>query len=805
MHFALCAFITPKEVYMKLYSTNNEILFAQEITDDITVKATGVIIQNCKINGNIYLENASNCLVAQNDIKGNITAKNTYNSVILLNNAQNITAENNTNLYVVENTLSGKLVLKDNNYLLADANTSGETISENNENFNGDNITAVNSRLPHGADPDLLPHANKELFVGMPRRKFVSTHDTDGSESIEKYIINRAKGGTVIVPPGAYEAPEPVRLNSDASGSTIYALGAFMEMLPYGNAFVITNGNNITVKGLVIGYAQQPCGQVTLIEEIDKYTFLALPYAGSIDGFGKTDTNFFSGGFTDIFAEGEIYPWGTLGGAYDIEKLENGLYKVKIWDSYPFKDDIKKGMRLANRLVGPDKISILMNYSKNILYKDIFLYCHSACLAAVAGGASENIHFYRWYNGNEAARIIDKETYDRYREIEEKYNVKGEVYIDTLGRYRGGTPLICSSDATHIPGCRRGVDATSCLFESMCDDGSNQRASSSRLAGVEDNGDGTSTIFYKGSVSQIYCLNFFNESNPRPTPSKCQPISEGDRVLIYTGTGVTFCDTKALTSEVAVEDYDFIISPEGKTPRHYYDTVKKFTVATDALNMAAIEGFDLSDNHYDMKNKVLVDNLSRNSAGFKFDNVLVRNTRSRGILVKTVGATIENCTFQNLGHTGVLLSVEFVWGESSVSQDVSVTNCLFDNVGFINKGFANKTLAPVAIKGLSSTVSEESLLYKNILIEGNKFINNKNNYAVTVNSAQNVKIRNNVFEESVGESEGHPRMVIDVETAMNVEISDNVCSKYLSSIINGITAKNYRNLRINDVTLKGDV
>jgi hypothetical protein len=185
--------------------------------------------------------------------------------------------------------------------------------------------------------------------------------------------------------------------------------------------------------------------------------------------------------------------------------------------------------------------------------------------------------------------------------------------------------------------------------------------------------------------------------------------------------------------------------------------------------------------------------------------VLVRNTRSRGILVKTVGATIENCTFQNLGHTGVLLSVEFVWGESSVSQDITVRKCLFDNVGFINKGFANKTLAPVAIKGLSYTVSEESLLYKNILIEGNKFINNRNNYFVTVNSAQNVKIKNNVFEETADKTEERQRFVIDVETSMNIEISDNVCPKNLKSIINGITAKNYRNLQINEVMLNGDV
>ena len=790
---------------MLTLETQNEILFNQEITGDITVKADSIIIQGCKINGNIYITNAANCLIAQNEVSGTITATSTYNSTLLLNKANNLTAENNTNIYIVENTISDTITLKNNNYLLCDENTAVNIIAQNNENFNGDNITDVDSRLDHGANLDLLPHANKELFLGMERKSFVSAPDTDGTEPINSYITTRAKDGVVIVPPGAYSAPAPVKLEASASGSTIYAYGAFMEMLPYGNSFVITNGNDITVKGLVMGYAQQPCGQITLVKEIDKGTFLALPYAGSIYGFGKTDTKFFSAGFVDVFESDKNYPWCAYGGAYEIEPYDESLFKLTLWKDYRFSDEIKKGDRLVNRLVGPDKISILITNSQNILFKDTFLYCHSACLAVVAAGLSENVHFYRWYNGNEAPRIIDKDTYDRYREIEEKYNVKGEVYIDTLGRYRGGQPLICSSDATHIPGCIKGVDATSCLLESMCDDGSNQRSSSSRLAGVEDNGDGTTTLYYKGSVSEIYCLNFFDESNPRPRPSLCQPISKGDRVLIYTGTGVTFCDTKALTSEVAVEDYDFIISPEGKTPRHYYDTVKKFTVATSALNMAAIEGFDLSDNHYDIKNKVLVDNLSRNSAGFHFDNVLVRNTRSRGILVKTVGATIENCTFQNLGHTGVLLSVEFVWGESSVSQDVKVTNCLFDNVGFINKGFANKTLAPVAIKGLSSTVSEEALLYKNILIEGNKFINNQNNYAVTVNSAQNVKIANNVFDEAVGEDKDHPHLVIDVETAMNIEISDNTYSKYLESASQGVTAKNYKNVFGTDISLEGDI
>ena len=152
-------------------NNKNTILFNQEINTDVTVTAEGVIIQDCKINGSVFLENATNCLVVQTEVSGDITARGSYNSVLLLNKANNINAANNTNLYVVENTLQGELTLNGNNYLLADENTAATILSEDNDNFNGDNITNVDSRLPHGADLDLLPHANKELFVGLERQK----------------------------------------------------------------------------------------------------------------------------------------------------------------------------------------------------------------------------------------------------------------------------------------------------------------------------------------------------------------------------------------------------------------------------------------------------------------------------------------------------------------------------------------------------------------------------------------------------------------------------------------------------------
>ena len=48
-------------------------------------------------------------------------------------------------------------------------------------------------------------------------------------------------------------------------------------------------------------------------------------------------------------------------------------------------------------------------------------------------------------------------------------------------------------------------------------------------------------------------------------------------------------------------------------------------------------------------------------------------------------------------------------------------------------------------------------------------------------------------------------MVIDVETAMNIEISDNQYSKYLEKISDGISTRNFKNVYGTDITLKGDI
>lgn len=780
------------------------VIFGGVIRGNVTIKAEKAVVEDCKIDGNVTFEGAAHSIIAKCEVNGEIALKNCCNCVVLLNSAGSVTACGNTNAYIVENTLSS-LALEGNNYLLADGNICESVISSDNVNFNGDNITDTDARLEFGADEALLPHANKELFIGVERDEYISAPDSLEGENISEYIMRCAKGGIVIVPPGAYVSPAPIILEKESSGSTVYAYGALQEMVPYGLCLSPRDADNLTVKGLVTSYVQQPCGQVTILEVIDDRTYIVIPYASSIDGFGKTDPSFFSTGFTDIFEKGKIYPWAVIGGAYEIKPNGDRTYTLTLAEEHPRRGELYKGDRIACRLVGPDKTAILPLSCKNFVMKDTFLYGHSACLAMAAHGTCDGILAYRWYNGCEAPRLIDRETYDFYRAIEKKYGVEGEVYIDSLGRYRGGQPLICTSDATHINGCVRGADAVSCLFEGMCDDGSNQRSSSARLKSLTDNRDGTATLIYKGSVPEVYCLHHFNESLPEHHPASCAPFKIGDRILVYTSTGVTVCDTFCLSDEEIIESYEFTLTPPNLNPRHYTDTYRRLTIASADVNFSALEGFDLDDVGYEMKHKVLVDNLSRNSAGFKFDNVMIRDTRSRGILVKTVGADIRNCTFRNLGHTGILLSVEFVWGESTVSQDIVIKNCLFDNIGFIGNSFMVKAISPIAIKGLSSTVDEKSLLYKNILIEGNKFVNNRNHHFITVNSAQNVRIKNNVFEDSDELSYIDGRF-IDIETSMNIEISGNKYPEYLGcNISRGISAVNFKNVYGADINLEGDI
>ena len=776
-----------------LIDNKNSVLFGKEINGDITVKADNAIIRNCKINGNLYLESGANCLVAQNEVSGEITVRSTYNCSFVLNRAENITCLDSTNIYVVENK-TNNLTLENNDHIIADNNKYSKLSANNNINMNGDTLTDVNERAKEGALAKNQPHTNRDLFVGMERQTTVRDGEND-SLPLNEYLHESAQtSDVVIVPPGAYTVATHTTINEPCVNTKIYAYGVYLEMTERGPLLSVDAAHDVEILGLTVGYSQQSCGQAHVLKQTGDSEYIIIPSAGSIEDFASTNTAEFSSGV-------ELIPNGKKSttyfvGANTIEKNPDGTMTFTLTTNNT-KGRITAGDMLCCRIGGGNKFSVRINNSQDILFRDFTIYGYAAALAIIGEGTSERVRFERMHNTVHTGPIIDKETYRKYKALEAEYGVDLHVSIDEYGRYRGCPSAIGSVDALHVIGAKTGFDVYSSILEQMTDDGSNQHAASSRLEAVTDNGDGTSTIRYKSSLSEVYFRMGAGASN-------CINFSKGDRVFMYNSNGQRVCDTPALSDAKVLEESVVSISDDKMTRdvkiRHF-----EITVATDALNLSCLEGYDLSDDHYRMDNKVLVDNLSRNSVGYIYDNVTIKNTRSRGILFKTMNVTAQNCTFKNLAHTGCLLSVEYVWGESTVGCDATIRNCIFDNVGYINNYDYYLPLSPISIVGFSKTVSEDTLLYKNVLIEGNRFKNNTHDYQININSAENVRIINNVFEPNQRENEQKTKKVINIDTAMNVEISGNRYSIFLKNIKDGIDAKNYKNVHGTDITLEDDV
>ena len=799
-------------------------------SNDVSVdqEGSGIILTGTPYNALVTLNVIENAQVS-------ITVENGYNCVVLLNSAIRIIGEDNINLYVVDNNLGGEIVLNNNKYLLCDGNTfvkdgkSHATVNNGNTEYNGNNLHNVNERVQYGANEELLPHTNKDLFMDMEKTNRVKDSSLTKNYNINKYIRNMAKSGDkVIIPPGYYISPSMLNLGAAHSGTTIYGYGVYHEAADYGTTMQLSQVSNFTVKGMTFGYAKQSSGQIHVLDKPSTNRLLVIGAAGYDKDFGKSNPDVYSTSYTDMFWAGEFTCWKGLGGSYEvIEKNPDGTMLIEITGNEAAKIWTSTGIGdiWCCRMAGANKQSIYLYNCKNFLMKDCVLYGYAAALAITATTIGGNLDLERVHNTVHSPYEITKEEYDFYKQLESDYDVNLEVSIDDQGRYRGSIPRVGSVDATHVNGTTDGISATSCLFESMCDDGSNQRGSSSRLHKIEKNDDGTTTLTYKGTISETYY--WLNQSKDyAATASSGTTTSnfrKGDKIFVYASNGKILCDTVALTAAERVGDQKYHMMTvnytlDGKPVELVYSCyLYSVKVSSDSIEWildedgnetdqaVALQGYNLNDNSYKMDHKVLVDNISLNSAGFTFDNVLVQNTRSRGILVKTRDAVVKHCTFRDLAMTGVLLSVETSWGESSVPQNILIEGCLFDKTSGSFGSESTMKYAPIAIEGLGElsskiTVSEDTIPCKNINIIGNKFINNQNNYCITASAAQGIVIRDNVFEGRPNDNNKKFARAIYLNGCMNIDISGNTYSEHTKDdITKAVVAVNYAGLTGTDI------
>ena len=759
-------------------------------------------------------------LCAIRGVQKSVVAEGVFNTVVVRNSLISVHTNGGKNIYVCDNEMGGRLFAENNNYFLADGNTYTEdghdhrAIVAGNENINGDTITNVDERLEVGANEALLPHGNKDQFVGMERKSTVKEYGVEKESTVYQYIADHAaKSDYVVVAPGAYAIESTMTLGSSQNDTTIYAYGVLVEGVQYEaksyntTHIRITGAKNISIKGLAIGYAQQTCGQVYVLEKKNgKLT--VVTGAGMWNEFGNSGSNFFDTTGIGIQRAGTYYAIGDFS-ITSVTKNGDGTMTISL--PVTTYDVVKKGDILTCRLAQSNTV-VSTQTSENILYMDMTQYGYSGGYAFQENSNIGQVTYYRVLDTSKSGMIIDEATYDKYRAWQDEYGVDLEISIDELSdgtlRYRGSPAHISSIDATHVVKNAVGSRVISCLFENMCDDGTNQRSNHARLSEIIDNGRGTTTIIYKANLSE---RTYQASGSNAGISSYCADFRVGDRVFIYTSTGQLVCDGEALSATVY---YDTVKSNH-ETVRE--QDIKRYavTVKTTDVNTTPLQDYDLTSDSHLEDDKVLVDNMSRASNGFHFENMVVQNVRSRGLLIKASDGTVKNCTFRNIAKVAVAVIYEIFWGESGVSENILIENNLIDHTSYSPGGPAidsdnrNYKHVPIAVMGLGGkSIDPDFLLYKNITITGNKLVNrclDLSNYAIYLRAVCDVAITNNDFGYSE-EEDGRDKICLPLylSGAMNVELSGNTYSSYVEGNVSEyVHGKKYQNIFGTDVEKDG--
>lgn len=751
----------------------------------------------------IHAMGAANVLVALSEVTdGKMLMQNCQNSVFLLNNVAkgNVEAVGSTSAYVVENTLTlGTLTLTNNSYLLANGNAEGNRIAASgNSHFNGDDVTDINARLSVGADEDLLPHVNKEQFVGMARESYVYDPTSSVAYTVENYILTHAKNSDrVILAPGVYTVTVANRISFDAqrSNTTLYGYGAMLERSREGESnfghLNFGGASNVSIKGLTMGHERTSTAQAYIVgkEVVDnKHILHVIAAPGFENEFGNSNpTDGYNANMSmGVIRAGEDHTFMEASFRSITVNESTGIIDIEVGVNYYCVMNV--GDILTSKITKGGTVVNIAN-TTNLLFEDVVIYGTSSGFAFVEGETVTGTTFHRVANTTKSGAIISKATYDQFTAFEEQYGISFEMSIDAEGRYRGSRSYIGTADATHATGCGVGSQVISCLFENMCDDGTNQNANHARVGAITNNGDGTTTITYKGNYS---VSNY--DSYRASAGLYCIPFSVGDRVYVYTSEGQLICDTTALTATAQVMNSDG--SPLLTLNQPMYDRAKinnpnvtedsckyrtyTVTVNTADVNFDAFVGYDLSDDSATNTGKVVIDNMSQASNGFSFDNTIVRNVRSRGLLIKASNGSITNCTFENIGGPALAILYEMHWGESGVTENLTVSKNLFDHTGYY--GSDSDHFAPISIRGLGSSINSDYLLYNNINITDNTINNRGTTYAIYINSAYDITVKNNTFGHHVDTSDTTEyRNAIYINGASDVEVSGNTFPSSLSA------------------------
>ncbi len=789
----------------------------------------------------IEVGETKNVLVAENVIKDAqkaVLMTGADNSVIVRNSLISVEMKNAKHAYICDNAMGGKITVSDIDYILADGNTYPDdaynhvTEQIGITNANGDSLMDVSVRLSAGANEDLLPHVDRDRFLGEERKTVV--RDPDGDMTLGGYIMEHAKTeDVVIIAPGAYKTWESIWLNgkTDAgyNNTTIYAYGMFAERsatAPEGFAgdyrkidhhIDLDYVDGVTVKGGSYGYEYQGLAQGHVIEKIPGTAKVRLKAAaGFLPDIGLSNSTLFAAS-TYLYRSGEPYLYGDVSHLSAVREADGTVvmeFKTSVYQMIEIGDVVTTELA-----AGQCREPIKTDYSKNVHIQDTFVFANlSAC--SYHGIYNEGgVSYLRIANVYQSGRVIDKSTYDEYKALEDALHKKGfadfttEVWYDEAHDCYRGPAFRNAGDGVHEIQSKTGNRIVSSLFERMSDDLSNQYALAVRLSALRDNGDGTADLIYKGNLSQYY-YNIGSIPNSRTARlSNANSIAPGDKIIVYTAGGNLVLDAVALSEGTEAHklknDADLVAAGGSqyletrhvkvKINEYHADVLEEYLPYLDEYTDDKDAILDSHYNGWEYEYKVYFHFGSYASEGSYLDNVKVSGGRARATLIRTSNSTIKSCTFEHIGAAAVGVLFEPFWGgESAVVQSMTIENNLFSHTGYLHPN--KKEAASISLDAPGDLHIEKSALFRNITIRGNVIKNRANDYAIFVDGVDGVLIENNDLGRTV-EMEGIQKrnLALYIQNSTNVKIEGNKFPNATMQIKNAITLDNVKGLKGKDV------
>lgn len=253
--------------------------------------------------------------------------------------------------------------------------------------------------------------------------------------------------------------------------------------------------------------------------------------------------------------------------------------------------------------------------------------------------------------------------------------------------------LVSTCDATHSANMRRGISVRDSWFEKMTDDAANVHSYFAKAVSYDPQ---------SGMLRYTYGEQRYQTS--------CAPFRKGDAGWCFrpeTGEKIPFT---ALSDTAAAEDGYFCIHIRMTSP-------------------GLLDG-------------MLIQNKSASGDGFCYENCLIDNNRSRGILVKASHGCIRGCTFRHNGMSAVLVKPEIPdgWGECGFAEDLVIENNRIEECGFFTGSELHSAI------NIQADIPGAWMHHRNIRIRNNSFGPRYTAYAVFADHVEGLGLAKNCFE-----------------------------------------------------------